>query len=174
MFRRNSFTVGSKPPARWFAFRCLQSHTTRMRKRRTVLFAGVPQTNERQPPARDEASAVSGQRSPSIWYRVLLPSGAIGPGKIDLLRLVAETGSVSAAARRLRMSHARSVKLVSELNALGHKPLIETKSGGEAGGGSRVTPAGQEVLEYYDALDRALQEAAAPYLAELVKAVSHD
>jgi molybdate transport system regulatory protein len=72
------------------------------------------------------------------------------------------------------MSHARSVKLVSKLNALGPEPLVETKSGGEAGGGSRVTPVGQEALEYYDALDRALQEAAAPYLAELVKAISHD
>lgn len=119
--------------------------------------------------AEPRSKDIRAVRTPSIWFRVLMPSGAIGPGKIDLLRLIVETGSVSAAARRLRMSHVRSVKLVAELNALGTKPLIETRAGGESGGGARLTPEGQAALERYDALDRAIANAAAPHLAELAE-----
>lgn len=107
-------------------------------------------------------------RAPGIWYRVLLPHGALGPGKVQLMRCIDETGSVSAAARRLGMSHRRSVGLVAELNALGPAPLVETKTGGEAGGGARLTPLGREVLARYDALDRALRDAASGPLDDLV------
>lgn len=104
---------------------------------------------------------------PGLWHRILLPDGLIGPGKVRLMRLIAETGSVSSAARAMRMSHARSVKLVAELNALGASLLIETRSGGEAGGGARLTPLGRQVLELCDELDRAARDAAAKPLADL-------
>lgn len=112
------------------------------------------------------------KRQPSIWFRVLLPDGALGPGKIELMRLVADTGSVSAAARRLKMSHVRSLKLVAELNALFEKPLIETRAGGEAGGGAALTPLGRRVLDLYARLEADVQAAAEPHLSRLVEAGS--
>lgn len=108
---------------------------------------------------------------PALWFRVLLPHGSLGPGKFDLLRLVQETGSVSAAARRLRMSHARSVKLVAELNTLGSEPVIATRSGGPAGGGAVLTEAGRELLDQYERLDAAVRHAAAPHLDRLRRSV---
>lgn len=104
---------------------------------------------------------------PKLWFRVLLERGALGPGKIDMLRLVAELGSVSAAARRLGMSHARSVKLVSELNALGAAPLIETRIGGEAGGGAVLTDAARLILDDYQRLEDAVRSAAGPPLRSM-------
>lgn len=108
---------------------------------------------------------------PTLWFRVLLPGGALGPGKITLLRLIGETGSVSAAARRLGMSHARSVKLVAELNAMGAEPMVATRAGGEAGGGATLTEGGQRVLDAYDALDDTVRAVAAPLVARLTDAV---
>lgn len=111
---------------------------------------------------------------PSLWFRILLPGGPLGPGKIDLLRLVGETGSVSAAARRLRMSHARSVKLVAEINALGAEPLIRTRIGGEAGGGAALTDRARRLLLDHERLEAAVREAAAPHLRSMVSGLEAD
>lgn len=102
-----------------------------------------------------------------LWFRLLLPGGALGPGKIALMRAVIVEGSVSGAARSLRMSHARSVKLVAELNALAPAPLIDTRTGGQAGGGAAVTPLGLAVLDAWAAVEGTVQTAAAPQLAAL-------
>ena len=65
------------------------------------------------------------------------------------------------------MSHARSVKLIAEVNALAATPLIETRTGGEAGGGARVTQLGQAVLRWYEELDAAVQQSARQKIVEL-------
>ncbi len=106
-------------------------------------------------------------RLPALWFRTLLSSGSLGPGKLSLIRLIGETGSVSAAAKRLRMSHARSVKLVAEINALGPHPLILTRSGGAAGGGASLTDVGCELIKLYDQLEAVVGRAAAPHLLAL-------
>lgn len=102
-----------------------------------------------------------------IWFRLLLPTGALGPGKIALMQAVAATGSVSAAARSLRMSHARSVKLVAEINALAGAALIDTRTGGTAGGGAALTPLGREVMAAYAELEAAVAAASAASLARI-------
>jgi molybdate transport system regulatory protein len=109
----------------------------------------------------------------TLWFRILIGEGAFGPGKVDLMRRIAETGSVSAAARSMGMSHARSVKLVAELNALGAGPLVETRIGGDTGGGARLTPRGKTVLARYEALEAEIETLAAPHLAWLAEALHH-
>jgi molybdate transport system regulatory protein len=111
--------------------------------------------------------AASAPTPASLWFRLLLPCGAIGPGKIALMRAVAATGSVSGAARSLRMSHARSVKLVAEINGLAPTPLIDTRTGGPSGGGAVLTPLGIAVLDAYAALHASVSAAAAAPLAAL-------
>lgn len=103
-------------------------------------------------------------KRPVVWFRVLLAGGSLGPGKIAMLRLIAEKGSVSAVARAMRMSHARSVKLVAEINALGPAPLIETRTGGEAGGGAALSNEAHRIVEEYAALERAIAAASHPHL----------
>lgn len=106
---------------------------------------------------------------PELSIRVLLPMGKLEPGKLEMMRLIAKLGSVSAASRIMRMSHARSVHLVAELNALGPALLVETRAGGEHGGGASLTEAGRELLALQEELDAALKKAAAPYLSRLAK-----
>ena len=48
-----------------------------------------------------------------------------GPGKADLLEFIGETGSISAAARKLEMSYSRAWALVDTMNHAFKTPLVE-------------------------------------------------
>src|SRR5688572_22392062 len=85
---------------------------------------------------------------------------AIGPGKADLLVAIAETGSISASAKRLGMSYRRAWLLVDTMNRCFREPVVASATGGTGGGGARVTDFGRQVLTRYRAMrarvDRAL------------------
>ena len=82
--------------------------------------------------------------------RVMLgPEIAMGPGKADLLRAIAETGSISASAKRMGMSYRRAWLLVDTMNRCFREPLVASATGGSGGGGARITPFGRGVLARY-------------------------
>jgi molybdate transport system regulatory protein len=91
----------------------------------------------------------------------------LGPGKADLLRLIGETGSISAAARRMNMSYRRAWGLVAELNLAFRDPLVEPARGGQGGGGAALTEAGRVVLELYRRLEARLEEEGREEIEEL-------
>ena len=86
---------------------------------------------------------------------------AFGPGKADLLQAIAQTGSISGAAREMDMSYRRAWLLVEEMNRCFASPLVATATGGARGGGAAVTELGQEVLARY----RRMQKKAAASIA---------
>ena len=92
---------------------------------------------------------------------------AMGPGKADLLDAIQAEGSISGAGRRLGMSYRRTWLLVDTMNRCWAEPLVETTPGGGEHRGARVTPAGQEVLKAYRALEAELVKAAAGPLEAL-------
>jgi molybdate transport system regulatory protein len=92
---------------------------------------------------------------------------AIGPGKADVLALIAETGSIAEAGRRLGMAYQTVWSLVRSMNAHFVAPLVESQRGGSAGGGARLTPLGGEVLALYREIEARAQEAIAPGVARL-------
>ncbi len=73
----------------------------------------------------------------------------IGPGRIRLLELIAETGSISAAGREMAMSYRRAWLLIDDLNRSFKKPLVEKQLGGAGGGGAILTPLGAEIVRRY-------------------------
>lgn len=99
---------------------------------------------------------------------VLGPDVALGPGKADLLEGIRETGSISAAGRRMGMSYKRAWYHVSAMNGCFASPLVETAKGGAGGGGARLTPLGEEILARF----RRMEEIAAAALAHEVKAMA--
>ena len=104
-------------------------------------------------------------RSSTPRVRILAGSAiAIGPGKADLLEAIAETGSISAAARRMRMSYRRAWLLVHTMNDCFSSPLVEAEKGGAAGGGARLTPTGRKVLAKYRETVRLVTEQFEPLL----------
>ena len=99
--------------------------------------------------------------------RVRILSGseiAIGPGKADLLNAIEDTGSISAAARTMRMSYRRAWLLVRTMNACFEQPLVEAVKGGRDGGGARLTTTGRDVLADYRTIVRAAETRFARYL----------
>jgi molybdate transport system regulatory protein len=109
----------------------------------------------------------AGHTPPAIVMRPRIYIGgsiAIGPGKIDLLRRVAEMQSISAAARALGMPYKRAWLLIDTLNQGFGRPLVHTATGGKGGGGASLTPLGQRLVECYDALEQRLN---ADSMAEL-------
>ncbi|HWQ39729.1 MAG TPA: winged helix-turn-helix domain-containing protein [Burkholderiales bacterium] len=97
---------------------------------------------------------------------------AMGPGKADLLEAIADTGSISAAARKLGMSYRRAWLLVDTMNRCFERPLVQTATGGSRGGGARVTELGQDVIRRYRAMDRKATAAVARELAEFAALMS--
>lgn len=91
----------------------------------------------------------------------------LGPGKADLLRLIGETGSISAAGRGMGMSYRRAWTLVAELNRTFREPLVESARGGSGGGGAVVTEAGLAVLDLYRRLEVRLEEEGRDEIEEL-------
>jgi molybdate transport system regulatory protein len=85
---------------------------------------------------------------------------AMGPGKAALLDAIATTGSISAAGRLLRMSYRRTWLLVDTMNRCWAEPLVATTTGGNKGGGARVTEMGMQVRANYAAMVERIEAAA--------------
>ena len=84
---------------------------------------------------------------------------AVGPGKIALLEAIADTGSISAAARQLGMSYRRAWLLGNEINSMFREPSIFTRHGGKSGGGAGLTPFGAELLARYRRMEEIANQA---------------
>ena len=94
---------------------------------------------------------------------------AVGPGKVALVEAIAQTGSISAAARSLGMSYRRAWLLVDELNRALKEPAVIGTVGGRRGGGAEVTPGGRELVRRYRAIEKTARESAARDLAALTR-----
>jgi molybdate transport system regulatory protein len=92
---------------------------------------------------------------------------ALGPGKVRLLELVGETGSIRQAAAQMKMSYRRAWLLVEALDGMFGEKLVETARGGKAGGGALLTALGRLVIKRYRGLERASAKAGMRHLAAL-------
>jgi len=95
---------------------------------------------------------------------------AIGPGKIALLEAIAQTGSITSAAKRLNMSYRRAWMLVDQTNRCLVSPAVETSAGGSRGGGTRLTHVGSELVNRYRALEQEAADAVARRLGPVLRA----
>lgn len=87
---------------------------------------------------------------PTLSLRIDLANGErLGPGKIALLNAIAETGSITGAAKVLGMSYPRAWKLVENMNASFETPLVDTFQGGSKRGGAALTATGLEIIRLY-------------------------
>ena len=97
---------------------------------------------------------------------------ALGPGKMRLLELISETGSISAAGRAMGMSYRRAWLLVDALNKTFRMAVVETREGGVGGGGANLTAFGSELVASYRAMERDAVRAVRRKLAELENALA--
>lgn len=81
----------------------------------------------------------------------------MGPGRADLLALIEQTGSISAAGRQMKMSYRRAWALVESMNHSFTGPVVATSKGGAQRGGAHLTPLGKTLLAAYQELDAKMQ-----------------
>jgi len=116
----------------------------------------------------------SRRRRPIARFRLRVTTGdtiAIGPGKIDLLEAIAETQSITAAAKSIGMSYRRAWMLVDQINATLRQPAVASAKGGERGGGSRLTAVGEDLIARYRRIEACAAEACADDMAALLELV---
>jgi molybdate transport system regulatory protein len=94
---------------------------------------------------------------------------AIGPGKVALLEAIAESGSISAAARQMGMSYRRAWLLVDEMNRALSSPAVLTVTGGSHGGSTVLTDVGKKLVKHYRAIEETSRAAAAADLRALTR-----
>lgn len=104
---------------------------------------------------------------PRLSLRIDFDGGRIGPGKVALLEKIAQTGSISAAARALGMSYKRAWDLVEETGRVVGAPVVDTRAGGRRGGGATLTPAGSGLVGHFRAIEEAAAAAAREHLEAL-------
>jgi len=102
-----------------------------------------------------------------IWIEDDRNRVVFGQGRLKILESIERNGSISAAARELRMSY-RAVwgKIKATEERLGKK-LLSRNVGGSSGGGSSLTPFAMEIMQQFYRLRRDIQNDADDIFANL-------
>ncbi|MGJ7916035.1 TOBE domain-containing protein [Massilia sp. LXY-6] len=78
-----------------------------------------------------------------------------GPGRITLLAKIGECGSITQAAKAIRMSYKAAWDAIDAMNNLAGEPLVERLAGGKGGGGTRLTARGAQLVANFRLIERA-------------------
>ena len=81
----------------------------------------------------------------------------IGYGRVALLEKILECGSITQAAKILKISYRHAWELIDSMNRQAQKPFIETVTGGKGGGGTRLTKEGKQAIEFFWQFNRNFQ-----------------
>jgi molybdate transport system regulatory protein len=77
----------------------------------------------------------------------------VGRDRIRLLAAVAREGSITAGAKAAGLTYKAAWDALDAMANLFGRPLLETRTGGRAGGGARLTPTGMRVIEAFGRLE---------------------
>jgi len=77
----------------------------------------------------------------------------LGKGRMELLMLIEKSGSITKAAKEMKMSYKAAWDAVDAMNNLSSSPLVESSKGGKGGGGTTITPYAKELIETYKILE---------------------
>jgi len=100
------------------------------------------------------------------------PQCSIGIGKIELLEGITRCGSLSQAAREMRMSYRRAWLLLADLNSSFDQRVARLSTGGRGGGGAELTRFGKRLVAGYRKLESALHPLAGTCLNEVSRRVN--
>ncbi len=97
-----------------------------------------------------------------IWMRVGAENLG-GPGRMSLLTAIKESGSITHAAKAMKMSYKAAWDAIDRMNNLAGEPLVERTAGGRGGGSTRLTQRGERLVRNF----RLIEEEHRRFLAEL-------
>ena len=82
----------------------------------------------------------------------------LGKGRIELLLCIEKTGSITKAAKMMKMSYKTAWDTVDAMNNLSEQPLVQRVKGGKGGGGTRLTNYAKELITTYNILNEEHQQ----------------
>lgn len=90
-----------------------------------------------------------------------------GPGVVELLQRISQTGSLNTAAKQMRMSYNKAWRMIQKAeDELGY-PLIVKCVGGSNGGGSTVTSYGKTLTEKFLLFQKKTYQVTNQYFTEI-------
>jgi molybdate transport system regulatory protein len=96
----------------------------------------------------------------------------VGHGRIQLLELIDNTGSISQAAKVMGMSYRRAWLLADSINRTFAEPVIDRRHGGKGGGSAALTDFGRELVSTYRHLEKEVPRLFAKQLNAIEKRVT--
>jgi molybdate transport system regulatory protein len=95
----------------------------------------------------------------------------LGKGRIELLRKIDKYGSISKAAKEMKMSYKAAWDAVDIINKLSKQEVVEKISGGKGGGGTRLTEYGKRLIELFEKAQEKFYESLASIEESLKKEI---
>lgn len=77
----------------------------------------------------------------------------LSPGKTDLLNEIKQNGSLSSAAKNLKISYQHAWTMIDEINRTAPEPLVIKQRGGANGGGAEISGYGIKILRDYSLIE---------------------
>ncbi|MDC8757885.1 TOBE domain-containing protein [Janthinobacterium fluminis] len=77
-----------------------------------------------------------------------------GAGRVELLAAIAQCGSITQAAKAVKMSYKAAWDAIDAMNNLAGVALVERLAGGKGGGGTRLTRRGAQLVENFKIIER--------------------
>ena len=94
-------------------------------------------------------------------FKVWLEKGGeviVGNGKVGLLQLIDELGSIQKAAQEYGMSYRHAWGMIQKIENRSGFKFGETQVGGKEGGKARLTPKGKEFLSQYSTFQKGIDK----------------
>jgi molybdate transport system regulatory protein len=95
--------------------------------------------------SRDRRLALQG----AIWMTVGDENFG-GIGRVELLRAVGRSGSITQAAKALQLSYKAAWDAIDKMNRLSGEPLVQRTTGGRGGGATTLTSRGERLVDRFE------------------------
>lgn len=78
----------------------------------------------------------------------------LGEGRVQLLKAINETGSLSKAAKSINISYKKAWGLLDSINKSAKKPVTINSVGGKGGGGAALTDYGKALILVFEDINK--------------------
>ena len=103
-------------------------------------------------------------KKPGIRLKVYVREDMVGGGKLELLRIVGETGSISSAAKKMGLDYKRAWFLLDTLQRCFKDPLYITNRGRGVTRGTILTELGSQLIIRFNKTDKKVKEVTLDFL----------
>ncbi len=86
--------------------------------------------------------------------------------RVNLLRAIDETGSISAAAEKMQVSYHRAWEKIHEMETRLGVTLVETQTGGAHGGGAKLAPVARDYIARFERFSQGIDDLVARHFFE--------